>query len=382
MMPKASRRSEYHEPISSWSPQQERALRLFKRWWRDLDRQVFRLHGYAGTGKTELAVEIGQLVRKPHFCALTGKAAQVLAQRGAEPVSTIHKLIYSSSFDSQTNRFVHDLRGQEALADIELIIIDEASMLDDKLADDLCSFEIPIVVIGDPFQLPSPSEQWQDFFFGTKPDAMLTEVHRLAADNPLLDFAHKIRLGHWRIYPRDSIAGVLSIVKQLPEPEQYDVVLCGKNSTRRDLNSQIRRALRYDDHGITPQLDETLVCLRNDYSVSDIVLNGSTWRIVKRKDVMIGNVLGWELELVSEFDASRTQVKVPVACFSGGPVPWRGPWQLFDYGYALTVHKAQGSAWPNLAVVDESFCFTGLAARWLYTAVTRSSAQLTLVRNR
>ncbi|MFM8749772.1 ATP-binding domain-containing protein, partial [Rhabdaerophilum sp.] len=51
----------------------------------------------------------------------------------------------------------------------------------------------------------------------------------------------------------------------------------------------------------------------------------------------------------------------------------------FDYGYALTVHKAQGSQWDKVVLFDESFAFREHRARWLYTAVTRAAKALTIV---
>uniref|UniRef100_UPI0035D076B3 ATP-binding domain-containing protein n=1 Tax=Bartonella sp. MU70NMGDW TaxID=3243561 RepID=UPI0035D076B3 len=61
-------------------------------------------------------------------------------------------------------------------------------------------------------------------------------------------------------------------------------------------------------------------------------------------------------------------------------------WQLkkryddFDYGYALTVHKAQGSQWNNVVLFDESFAFREMYARWLYTGITRAAERLMIVR--
>ena len=51
----------------------------------------------------------------------------------------------------------------------------------------------------------------------------------------------------------------------------------------------------------------------------------------------------------------------------------------FDYGYALTVHKAQGSQWDDVIVFDESWAFREHRHRWLYTAITRASQRLTVV---
>ena len=98
-----------------WSPQQEQALRRARRWLQQPDRRVFRLYGYAGTGKTELARELGYHDVRVHFAAFTGKAAHVLRQRGCEPVSTIHSLIYRPLFDADGNLISYELRTRDEL---------------------------------------------------------------------------------------------------------------------------------------------------------------------------------------------------------------------------------------------------------------------------
>jgi exodeoxyribonuclease-5 len=138
----------------SWSPQQEAALKAVREWLRSRDTQIFRLFGYAGTGKTELAREIGKSARNPRFCAFTGKAAHVLQQRGCTPVSTIHSLIYHASYDPQRKGWDYTLRQWHELADVGLIIVDEASMVPPYLAIDLFSFGKPILTLADPAQLP------------------------------------------------------------------------------------------------------------------------------------------------------------------------------------------------------------------------------------
>jgi exodeoxyribonuclease-5 len=66
---------------------------------------------------------------------------------------------------------------------------------------------------------------------------------------------------------------------------------------------------------------------------------------------------------------------------SEGDIPFalRKDSDEFDYGYALTVHKAQGSQWDDVVLFDESFAFREHRARWLYTGVTRAAKTLTVV---
>ena len=168
----------------SWSPQQDAALKAVAEWLRRGDRPVFRLFGYAGTGKTTLAKHIAGVEGDVAFGAYTGKAALVCARRG-EGASTIHSLIYRSrEGDENGPQFVLNRSSSAAKAD--LIVIDECSMVDEELGRDLLSFGRPVLVLGDPAQLPPV--KGGGFFTEAESDVMLTEVHRQAAGRP--DRAH------------------------------------------------------------------------------------------------------------------------------------------------------------------------------------------------
>jgi exodeoxyribonuclease V len=359
-----------------WSAQQERALRKARRWIASGDQRVFRIFGYAGTGKTHLAAEIGSWVRRSHFAALTGKAVQVLRARGCDPASTLHRLVYDWTLDDDGIPRGRLRKPREF--DLDLLIIDECSMIDHRLARDVLRLDIPLLVLGDPFQLP-PVGDGEGFFMRKQPDTKLTEIHRQAAGNAIISFAHQVRQGHWRrrLRPRDSIAEEVRIVQVHGFPTDFDTVLCGTNESRHELNAEIRRDLGYS--GPIPQMGETLVCLRNDMTVSDPVFNGSTWHVLRSQQVSSRTV---ELELRAQHDPeSYTVVQVPVACFGRDPPPfdYRRGLQQFAFGYALTVHKAQGSEWANVMLVDERFYFPSLRQRWLYTGLTRARERITIL---
>src|SRR6476620_3672991 len=140
-----------------WSPDQERALRKIRNWMANQDTQVFKVFGFAGTGKSTIAREVGGWCNFPvKFCAPTGKAAQVLRQKGCDPVSTLHKLIYQSRYNESTDRFDHERRPRDELGET-LIVVDEASMIDWRVAGDLLSFGTLVLVLLDPAQLPPVS---------------------------------------------------------------------------------------------------------------------------------------------------------------------------------------------------------------------------------
>ena len=155
---------------------------------------IFRLFGYAGTGKTTLARHIAEGVDgKVLFAAFTGKAALVMRSKGCPAASTIHSLIYQAR-ESGEEVPSFDLWDDAPASKAKLIVIDECSMVDAELGRDLMSFGVPVLVLGDPAQLPPI--QGGGFFTDAEPDVMLTEVHRQAQDDPIVRLSMDIRAGN------------------------------------------------------------------------------------------------------------------------------------------------------------------------------------------
>ena len=147
-----------------FSAQQDAALKAVSSWLKQGQGPLFRLFGYAGTGKTTLARYFAEQVDGDvQFAAFTGKAAQVLRSKGAVNAKTIHSLIYrprgeEAVEDEETGKTsmapMFSLNRQSPVAKASLIIVDECSMVDEELGRDLMSFGTPILVLGDPGQLP------------------------------------------------------------------------------------------------------------------------------------------------------------------------------------------------------------------------------------
>jgi exodeoxyribonuclease-5 len=365
-----------------WSPQQEDALSKIGRWLKSRD-QVFLLFGYAGTGKTQIAHEIGRSLGDVVYCAFTGKAAHVLRQRGCKPTSTIHQLIYRPVFDADGHVKRWDLRPRSELAHLRLIIVDESSMINEALAGDLLSFGIKLLIIADPAQLPPINGG--GYFMDFEPDAMLTEIHRQARDNPILLLADQIRRGK-KLPARGSSDRRLVIAPIIDDPENYDTILCGTHEMRHRLNRRMRVDLGYHknyEHRVPPKIGEIIVCTRNDYSVDAPIYNGQQWEIEGLKQVGDPRVLPI-LEMALRQGDAETLVNVPLADFTGEAIPLP-PWRLqhlqrFEFGYALTVHKAQGSEWDSVLMINESGKFRSDMRQWLYTGITRARERLTIVR--
>ncbi len=360
-----------------WTGQQSDALRAVSRWLGEKNGpQVFRLFGWAGTGKSTLARHLAGDLNSVKYAAFTGKAASVMRKRGCRGAGTIHSLIYTmvSEADGEP-RFVLD--EESAAADADLIVIDEVSMVDENLGRDLLSFGTKILVLGDPFQLPPV--QGAGFFINEEPDIMLTEIHRQARDNPIIAMSMDVREGGYLEPGRYGQSKVIS--KSQVEQEEVqgaDQVLVGRNKTRLNYNNRLRE-LKGLPHQM-PVIGEKLVCLRNN--ARKRLLNGQMWLVseVKRKNK--GKIA---MTLLPEEGGSReVSVITHKAFFSGEEAglswPERRGLDEFTFGYCLTVHKAQGSQWDDVYLFDESFVFREDSARWLYTGLTRASETITVVR--
>ena len=362
----------------SWSAEQAGALDAVGRWLAKGDSPVFRLFGYAGVGKTTLARHVAdQASGKAAFAAFTGKAALVLRSKGCSGATTIHSLIYNAQEDkSGAPSFTLNKDGPASRA--SLIVIDECSMVDEELGRDLLSFGKPILVLGDPAQLPPV--KGAGFFTEAAPDVMLTEIHRQARDNPIIRLSQTIRLGgevDYGVYDDSRVIRREEVNAEMVMGA--DQVLVGLNKTRRAYNARLRQLSGRE--GLTPTLDDKLVCLRNNHEKG--LLNGGLWRVAKTNGMANDYV---RLAIRPEEDNGRDPLAIAVhrAFFEGReadlPYPIRRESDEFDFGYALTVHKSQGSQWDEVVLFDESRAFREHRARWLYTGVTRAAKRLTLVR--
>jgi len=338
---------------------------------------IFRLFGYAGTGKTTLAKHLAESIDgKVLFAAFTGKAACVMRSKGCQGATTIHSLIYKAR-DSGQEPPTFELWDEAPASKAKLIIIDECSMVDAELARDLMSFGVPLLVLGDPAQLPPI--QGGGFFTGTEPDAMLTEVHRQAQDDPIVRLSMMIRAGNTL---REGRYGESAVVRrEAVDPARViaaDQILVGRNATRRAYNARLRQRRGFADP--LPITGDKLVCLRNNRRKG--LFNGGLW-VVSECPKRRRQILRMRLRPDEEIGGRMTKVSVRPECFTGTieqlDWPARKAYDEFDFGYVLTVHKAQGSQWDDVVLFDESRAFPESRDRWLYTGVSRAAKRLTLV---
>lgn len=410
----------------NWSPQQSQALSAVSQWRQSKSKPWFYVAGYAGTGKSTLAKHFAEGIDGAAiFASFTGKAALVMQRKGCEGASTIHSLIYHPREKSRErlrelektlqaalmheryndrpeiarlesaiaaekknlNRPAFVLNEDSDLRNADLLIIDECSMVGQSMAEDLLYFEVPILVLGDPAQLPPVGQP--GYFTKEKPDILLTDIHRQARDNPIIAMATAVREGRGLEYGTygDSLVITPAEYRERPEidPTKTQVIV-GKNKTRWRANLKIRKH-HLEEADDLVMAGEKVVCLKNNHDLG--ILNGSLWVVQGCADLDSGAI--W-LALKDEDDPDNV-VEITTTPFyferTHAPDPEAVPepdyWELrqlevFDYGYALTCHKSQGSQWPDVVVIDEAWGSTQEKRRWAYTAITRASERVTVVR--
>ncbi len=348
-------------------------------WYKSLSRKpFFYLAGYAGSGKTTLAKIIASEIKgKILFAAYTGKAAVVMQSRGCTGASTIHSLIYEP-IEDKDGIISYFLNYDSLVRDSALIIIDECSMVGTELANDLMSFDVPILVLGDPMQLPPV--QSEGFFTKNEPDFMLTEIHRQARENPIIAMSMMVR--NEKALPFGNY-GESKVMSQrnfdFNDVLVAEQLICGMNKTRTLANERIRGMKNLDPD--MPVIGDKLICLKNNRKMG--LLNGGLWEVssIKKRYAKATSMVVKPLD--AGMAVNPVQVYTHDVWFQGTEtsLPYQEAklYNPFTYGYAMTVHKSQGSQWKDLIVFDESSAFREDKWRHLYTAITRASEKITIV---
>jgi exodeoxyribonuclease-5 len=374
-----------------WSNQQLEALADIEAWYWDSDRQCYLLVGYAGTGKTTLAREAAHRLKvSTAFATYTGKAAFVMRQKGCADADTIDALIYKPHIqysclrDPRCNdppcnqarcrylreKFVgREINEDSTIADARLVIIDEVSMVNALMGKDLLSFNRKVLTLGDNFQLP-PIEG-AGFFTNRAADFELTEVRRQAFDSPIIRLATRVRMGKPLKVGRYGDSRVVTEISS-DRMLEHEQIIVGTHVTRCDLNGKIRR--EYGFRGDAPEPGEKLLCLKNDRRLG--LRNGTLWKVLTVRS----DAKGFLDMTVVDDDGNVVDVVAPIDTFSatdgsGGDLPGNP----FTFGYVITAHKAQGSQWDSVCVVNEGEWFREHRFRWLYTALTRAAQKVTVV---
>ncbi len=334
--------------------------------------ELYKIGGYAGTGKTTVARYIADQVPGCMAAAFTGKAAYRLTQKGL-PASTIHQHIYE--YNEKTKGGLRFFKKDDVEGD--WFLIDEGSMIPRDVWDDLMSFKKPILLLGDPGQLEPVGA---DPRLMHKPDIVLEKIHRQAAESGIIQFATDIRHGAIiklgnasgrSLYPDVDIYYGKSAHATVKDLRWADIMICAFNRTRIRINRTYRTLWKYP-LGLCE--GERIVVLRNNRQFG--VFNGQILRVVSVGDRAKGPV-GIIKTICRADDGHEVELPLWADQFGAKPIQdWnRNDVVLADWAYAITCHKSQGSEWPRVVVIDEQ-CSAWDATRWRYTAITRASKEL------
>ena len=409
---------------------QERAKNLIIEWFVNTDNQIFVLSGYAGTGKTflidyivkeELRLKVGT---EAVFVSPTGKAAANLVKKGTV-AGTVHGLIYirdEEDFDVDENGEIVEreqltfIKREKIDEKIKLIVVDEASMINEGVLTDLLSYGVKCLFCGDGAQLPPVNGTCPLL---TSPHFVMKEIVRQASDNPIIQVATMARNGEEIPYGNygDKVCVIRKNALSPKERERLflkaDQIICGKNSTRNAINAEMRRYKGIPKEALLPTEGEKVICVLNDWGKP---LDKG------RKFFLVNGIIGKAFDVKEqldclasmEFQADFLEESIKVAfdtgifthgkyrhsyhqralTFANGIIAHESNYEMlrrfrvasdeqicrFEFAYAITCHKAQGSEFDFVIVFDEGWVFKEERDRWLYTAITRAKEKLLIIR--
>ena len=364
------------------------------------------ISGVAGSGKSTLVKFIVSALQIPEenivYATFTGKAAQVLLDKGNKNVSTLHKLLYKS-FPLPDGGYSHL---PVDIVPYTLVIVDECSMMPREIMQLLLSYPVHCIFLGDPEQLP-PINPDDDNHLLDKPHIFLHEVHRQALDSEIIKLSMDIREGR----PIENFDG--KDVKVFNSNALTtgmllwaDQIICATNKTRIEINNQMRELLGREG---VPQDGDKIICLSNYWNYlahnENPLVNGtigylkSPYASYRRYPYFINGGGSFDVTVggfVSDTGADFGELVMDTnMILTGEPgLDWKTKYALmrnkklnhlipleFTYGYAITGHRSQGSQWGKVLVIEERFPFDKIEhKRWLYTTCTRPSDKLVVIR--
>ena len=371
---------------------------------KDPNRKHEVLGGVAGSGKSTIIPYIiseyggGYSVR---VCAPTGKAALVLKRKGIVDACTLHSFLYEYRIrknEAGVEEFVHYEKPMMAFAGVSLVIVDEASMVNREMFEYMDRLPFKTLYIGDHFQLPPVKD---DFNIMLDPGYRMDTVLRQNADNPIVMMADMAR--HGKTIPLGDY-GDSRKTRSFNEADllEYDEILVWTNEMRRNVNDMIRSRLGYE-RGI-PHCEDKVICRMNNMAKN--VYNGQIFHLMSTPARVSEH--GWDVSMMDDvvyndpyLMASNDGNVKGIGAFNIDKMKFRGEGMkanlmekriglrskvkmeiLLDWGYAITVHSAQGSSWPRVAVIEEPrmkhVMDTETYHRWIYTACTRAEDSVTI----
>lgn len=360
--------------------------------------------GFAGTGKSTLVRFVIEALDIPdeyiRYVAFTGKASEVLRKKGNPNAITAHKLLYQARQKKDGTYFFEPRRALEGLP--RIIVVDEVSMLPKNMWDQLCTYPVYILALGDPFQLP-PVLASQENHILDHPHIFLDEIMRQAAENDIIQISMKIR-NQEKLKPyqgkdvqifknEDLCSGML---------EWADQILTATNLQRHSINLNMKNGSNM------PVEEDKVICLQNKWDLlseqENPIVNGTIGYLenlrlkeysYRTKSFWIPHVRVLNADVRTDDGDVYYDVPIDYKALLTGEKTLTAKQEYavrntkypnpslpveFNYGRAITVHRAQGSEWSKVLVLEENFPFDKVEhARWLYTAITRASEKATLI---
>jgi exodeoxyribonuclease V alpha subunit len=364
------------------------------------EQKVLVITGGPGVGKTTIVrgiVEIFTAKRlRVALCAPTGRAAKKLAESTGREAKTIHRLL---EFEPGAGGFKRD---RDHPLDVDLIVVDEASMVDVVLMNQLLRAVSPwtcVVLVGDMDQLPSvgPGTVLGDVIESKAvPVVRLTEIFRQAGQSWIVRAAHAVNAGEMpRSAPVADAPGSPSGDFFVIEAETPEAILDRVVQTVRD---RIPARFGLDpvrDVQVLAPMNRSELGVRNLNAVLQGVLNppagqaevqrfGWTFRVgdkvMQTENNYQREVFNGDLGRISSIDAVDQEMVVD---FDGRPVTYDfGELDELALAYATSIHKSQGSEYPAVVLPLHSQHFMMLQRNLLYTGITRGKRLVVLVGSR
>ena len=377
---------------------QKEAIKKAITWYFDQNKKTyFILAGLAGTGKSTVASTAVRMRGLSNYQVLyvtpTVKAASVLRSKGYV-ANTIHSMFYRVIQGENGKIFFS--RKPTIPNTIKLIVIDEVSMVNKKIMDDIIEYGIPMLCLGDPGQLPAMF--YPNTYLYEEQDVFLDQIMRQQGESPILTLANMARKGEYIPFGNYGSGCKVVHIKDIHDYEKYDIVLTWTNSTRKEINKLIRNKLNFNT--VYPMSGEKIICLKNSYM----------YEMDCGDEMILSPVNGMGLKALSDARESTNGRKNDYFMLKFSPdfindKYWecpvsRIPFEAYndmrdyeseiinipqfqtvlDFGYAVTVNKSQGSEYGDVLLIDEFRGSDKDYAKFLYTGITRAKKSITIAR--
>lgn len=328
-------------------------------------------------------------------CAYTGRAALNLQQKGL-PSCTVHSLIYHTLLekvpyvdeDSGETKYkmgFHFILKESLPENLRLIVVDEATMINNDMRDKILGFGKPTIFIGDMNQLPP--------IFGVSdvmlyPDFKLTKIMRQNEGNPIIQLSQMILNDDYYDFGDYGDSKVISSIEFGPNlVKDYDMILCGKNKTRDYLNNRIIKEV-IGKKTLQPFIGAKVVNRQNNWNlaVKGISLtNGLVGYITnfsKRKSYQGYYTIDFRPDFMDdEFEDLKIDCKYILSDYDRRKNYGMTKFEKFEYAYCITTHISQGSQYNRVLFFDEPFADKETTKKLRYTAITRAIDNITIVRS-